>query len=84
MRMSCLISTDIQKIPKRSAGLAIFCRRFGIPVYANPLTAETLRRGVLADCPESLDGILITHEHSDHISEVEPVHDRWRLFGKGH
>jgi phosphoribosyl 1,2-cyclic phosphodiesterase len=31
------------------AGLAIFCRRFGIPVYANPLTAETLRRGFLAD-----------------------------------
>src|ERR1700693_5408248 len=34
------------------AGLAIFCRRFGIPVYANPLTAETLRRGVLADFPK--------------------------------
>jgi phosphoribosyl 1,2-cyclic phosphodiesterase len=31
------------------AGLAIFCRRFGIPIYANPLTAETLRRGFLAD-----------------------------------
>jgi phosphoribosyl 1,2-cyclic phosphodiesterase len=31
------------------AGLEIFCRRFGIPVYANPLTAETLRRGVLTD-----------------------------------
>ena len=31
------------------AGLEIFCRRFGTPVYANPLTAETLRRGSLAD-----------------------------------
>ena len=31
------------------AGLEIFCRRFGTPVYANPLTAEILRRGSLAD-----------------------------------
>ena len=31
------------------AGLAIFCRRFGIPVYANPQTAEILRRGFLPD-----------------------------------
>jgi phosphoribosyl 1,2-cyclic phosphodiesterase len=31
------------------AGLEIFCRRFCIPIYANPLTAETLRRGSLAD-----------------------------------
>ena len=30
------------------AGLEIFCRRFGIPVYANSLTAEILRRGSLA------------------------------------
>jgi phosphoribosyl 1,2-cyclic phosphodiesterase len=34
------------------AGLAIFCRRFGIPVYANPLTAEMLRRGYLAEYPK--------------------------------
>jgi phosphoribosyl 1,2-cyclic phosphodiesterase len=33
------------------AGLGIFCRRFCIPIYANPLTAETLRRGFLADFP---------------------------------
>jgi phosphoribosyl 1,2-cyclic phosphodiesterase len=33
------------------AGLEIFCRRFGIPIYANPLTAEILRRGSLADFP---------------------------------
>jgi phosphoribosyl 1,2-cyclic phosphodiesterase len=26
------------------AGLSIFCRRFNVPIYANPLTAETLRR----------------------------------------
>lgn len=31
------------------AGLEIFCRRFGIPIYTNPLTAEILRRGFLAD-----------------------------------
>ena len=30
-------------------GLDIFCRRFGVPIYSNPLTAETLRRGSLAD-----------------------------------
>ncbi len=34
------------------AGLAVFCRRFEIPVYANPLTAETLRRGFLAEFPK--------------------------------
>jgi phosphoribosyl 1,2-cyclic phosphodiesterase len=34
------------------AGLAIFCRRFGIPVYANSRTAEILRRGFLADFPK--------------------------------
>jgi phosphoribosyl 1,2-cyclic phosphodiesterase len=33
------------------AGLEIFCRRFGVPIYANPLTAETLRRGSLAAFP---------------------------------
>jgi phosphoribosyl 1,2-cyclic phosphodiesterase len=33
------------------AGLEIFCRRFGIPIYANPLTAEMLRRGSLANFP---------------------------------
>jgi phosphoribosyl 1,2-cyclic phosphodiesterase len=33
------------------AGLEIFCRRFCVPIYANPLTAETLRRGSLADFP---------------------------------
>jgi phosphoribosyl 1,2-cyclic phosphodiesterase len=33
------------------AGLEIFCRRFCIPIYANPLTAETLQRGSLADFP---------------------------------
>jgi phosphoribosyl 1,2-cyclic phosphodiesterase len=33
------------------AGLEIFCRRFRIPIYVNPLTAETLRRGSLADFP---------------------------------
>jgi phosphoribosyl 1,2-cyclic phosphodiesterase len=33
------------------AGLEIFCRRFCIPIYTNPLTAETLRRGSLADFP---------------------------------
>ena len=31
------------------AGLEIFCRRFGIPIYTNPLTAEILRRGFLVD-----------------------------------
>jgi phosphoribosyl 1,2-cyclic phosphodiesterase len=34
------------------AGLEIFCRRFCVPIYANPLTAETLRRGSLADFPK--------------------------------
>ncbi|HYY30766.1 MAG TPA: MBL fold metallo-hydrolase [Chthoniobacterales bacterium] len=29
------------------AGLGIFCRRFNVPIYANPLTAESLRRGSL-------------------------------------
>ncbi|MBV9106383.1 MAG: MBL fold metallo-hydrolase [Verrucomicrobia bacterium] len=33
------------------AGLEVFCRRFCVPVYSNPLTAETLRRGKLAECP---------------------------------
>jgi phosphoribosyl 1,2-cyclic phosphodiesterase len=33
------------------AGLEIFCRRFCVPIYANPLTAETLRRGSLAAFP---------------------------------
>jgi phosphoribosyl 1,2-cyclic phosphodiesterase len=31
------------------AGLTIFCRRFSVPIYANPLTAESLRRGPLED-----------------------------------
>lgn len=31
------------------AGLEIFSRRFGVPIYSNPLTAETLRRGFLAE-----------------------------------
>ena len=34
------------------AGLAVFCRRYGVPIYANPLTAETLRRGFLAEFPK--------------------------------
>ena len=34
------------------AGLAVFCRRHGVPIYANPLTAETLRRGFLAEFPK--------------------------------
>ena len=34
------------------AGLEIFCRRFCVPIYANPLTAEALRRGSLADFPK--------------------------------
>ncbi len=29
------------------AGLDTFCRRFSIPIFANPLTAETLRNGAL-------------------------------------
>jgi phosphoribosyl 1,2-cyclic phosphodiesterase len=29
------------------AGLSIFCRRFNVPIYTNPLTAESLRRGSL-------------------------------------
>jgi phosphoribosyl 1,2-cyclic phosphodiesterase len=33
------------------AGLEVFCRRFSIPIFANPLTAETLRRRSLADFP---------------------------------
>jgi phosphoribosyl 1,2-cyclic phosphodiesterase len=33
------------------AGLEIFCRRFSVPIYANPLTAEVLRRGSLAVFP---------------------------------
>jgi phosphoribosyl 1,2-cyclic phosphodiesterase len=33
------------------SGLEIFCRRFSVPIYANPLTAETLRRGSLAEFP---------------------------------
>ncbi len=33
------------------AGLEIFSRRFCVPIYANPLTAETLRRGSLAGFP---------------------------------
>jgi phosphoribosyl 1,2-cyclic phosphodiesterase len=33
------------------AGLEVFCRRFCVPIYANPLTAETLRRGSLAAFP---------------------------------
>jgi phosphoribosyl 1,2-cyclic phosphodiesterase len=33
------------------AGLDVFCRRFCVPIYANPLTAETLRRGSLAAFP---------------------------------
>ncbi|MBV8378342.1 MAG: MBL fold metallo-hydrolase [Verrucomicrobia bacterium] len=31
------------------AGLEVFCRRFCVPVYSNPLTAETLRHGTLAE-----------------------------------
>lgn len=34
------------------AGLEVFGRRFCVPIYANPLTAETLRRGSLADFPK--------------------------------
>ena len=30
------------------AGLEVFCRRFGVPIYANSRTAETLRHGWLA------------------------------------
>jgi phosphoribosyl 1,2-cyclic phosphodiesterase len=33
------------------AGLDVLCRRFCVPVYSNPLTAETLRRGTLAEFP---------------------------------
>jgi phosphoribosyl 1,2-cyclic phosphodiesterase len=33
------------------AGLEVFCRRFCVPIYANPLTAEALRRGSLAAFP---------------------------------
>jgi phosphoribosyl 1,2-cyclic phosphodiesterase len=33
------------------AGLEVFCRKFCVPIYANPLTAETLRRGSLAAFP---------------------------------
>lgn len=33
------------------SGLEIFSRRFCVPIYANPLTAETLRRGSLAGFP---------------------------------
>jgi phosphoribosyl 1,2-cyclic phosphodiesterase len=33
------------------AGLNIFCRRFNIPIYANPLTAESLRSGALENFP---------------------------------
>jgi phosphoribosyl 1,2-cyclic phosphodiesterase len=33
------------------AGLEVFCRRFCIPIFANPLTAETLRHRSLADFP---------------------------------
>jgi phosphoribosyl 1,2-cyclic phosphodiesterase len=31
------------------SGLNTFCRRFGVPIFANPLTAETLGHGVLDD-----------------------------------
>jgi phosphoribosyl 1,2-cyclic phosphodiesterase len=31
------------------AGLEIFSRRFGVPIYCNPLTAETLRHGFLVE-----------------------------------
>jgi|ERR1700730_13339831 phosphoribosyl 1,2-cyclic phosphodiesterase len=31
------------------AGLEIFARRFGVPIFCNPLTAETLRHGFLAE-----------------------------------
>jgi phosphoribosyl 1,2-cyclic phosphodiesterase len=31
------------------AGLNTFCRRFNVPIYTNPLTAETLRHGPLED-----------------------------------
>jgi len=31
------------------AGLEVFCRRFGIPIYANSRTAEMLRHGWLAE-----------------------------------
>ena len=33
------------------AGLEVFCRRFGIPIYTNSCTAETLRRDSLAEYP---------------------------------
>jgi phosphoribosyl 1,2-cyclic phosphodiesterase len=33
------------------AGLEVFCRRFCVPIYANPLTAETLRGGSLGTFP---------------------------------
>ncbi len=33
------------------SGLNTFCRRFNVPVFANPLTAETLRHGALEDYP---------------------------------
>ena len=32
-----------------TSGLEVFCRRHAVPLYANGLTAETLRRGRLAD-----------------------------------
>jgi phosphoribosyl 1,2-cyclic phosphodiesterase len=33
------------------SGLTTFCRRFNVPIFANPLTAETLRHGALEDFP---------------------------------
>jgi phosphoribosyl 1,2-cyclic phosphodiesterase len=33
------------------AGLEVFCRRFCVPIYSNPLTAEMLRKGSLTDFP---------------------------------
>ncbi len=33
------------------SGLNTFCKRFNIPIFANPLTAETLRHGALEHSP---------------------------------
>jgi phosphoribosyl 1,2-cyclic phosphodiesterase len=33
-------------------GLAVFCKKFNVPLYCNPLTAETMRRGDLFDKKE--------------------------------
>ncbi|MEM9825938.1 MAG: MBL fold metallo-hydrolase [Planctomycetota bacterium] len=73
---------DVLSLQSGSSGNCILVRAAGTCVVIDAgisATKAANRMAAVGFDPQEIDALLITHDHSDHVSSLGPIHRRWDL-----